>query len=70
PTPVACARIPTKTSQNSAQEVIKNEFLNAIDFLQSDTSEEKTQLLDLLVKNCHAFAFSDKELGMCTTLYH
>ncbi|MCP3682342.1 MAG: hypothetical protein GY861_06590, partial [bacterium] len=28
------------------------------------------QLLDLLVRNCHAFAFSDKELGMCTMLYH
>ncbi|MCP4652819.1 MAG: hypothetical protein GY858_05490, partial [Candidatus Omnitrophica bacterium] len=70
-TPVANARIPTETSQNSIQEVIKNEFFNAVDFTQSDlTPEEKTQLLDLLVKNRHAFAFSDKELGTCATLYH
>ncbi|MCP3683270.1 MAG: hypothetical protein GY861_11330, partial [bacterium] len=70
-TPVVNARVPTEASQNSAQEVIKNEFLSAIDFMQSDlTPEEKTQLLDLLVKNCHAYAISDKELGTCTTLYH
>ncbi len=26
--------------------------------------------MDLLVKNRHAFAFSNKELGTCTTLFH
>ncbi|MCP4652568.1 MAG: hypothetical protein GY858_04200, partial [Candidatus Omnitrophica bacterium] len=69
--PIANVQVPTEASQNSAQELIKNEFLNVIDFTQSDlTPEQKMQLLDLLVKNRHTFAFSDKELGTCTTLYH